>query len=112
MHVCLDLLIQLFPPGPVPSAAVKATDSSSEWLCRGWRLGAGSAGRSESGGGECRHGSVLPQVWYVWHLVSATSVTAVLCSVVCQQAGGRQMFIMSPEPCSQSGHLAPEKARC
>lgn len=65
MRVCLQSLIQLFPPGPVPFTAVKAPDSSSEWFRRGWRVGAGSAGRSESGGGERRHGSVLPQVWYV-----------------------------------------------
>lgn len=63
--VCFDVLIWLFPPGSVPFGAVKAADSSSQWLCCGWRAGAGSAGRSASGGGERRHGGVLSQVWYV-----------------------------------------------
>lgn len=66
VRVCLDSLMQsFFPPGTVPSAAVEAADSSSEWFRCGWRAGAGSAGGFESGGGERRHGSVLSQVRYV-----------------------------------------------
>lgn len=52
-----------FPPGSIAFAAVEAADSRSQWLRRGWRAGAGSARRSESGGGERRHGGVLSQVW-------------------------------------------------
>lgn len=61
--MCFDLLMRPFPPGSIPFAAVKAADSRSQWLRRGWRAGAGSACRSESGGGERRHGGVLSQVW-------------------------------------------------
>ena len=74
VRVCLDLLIQLFPTGSVPFTAVQTIDSGSEWLCCGRRPGAGSAGRSESGGRECRHGGVLSQVWYVWLLLMSAPI--------------------------------------
>lgn len=64
--LCLDVLIRLFPPGSIPFGAVEAADSSSQWLRRGWGPGAGSAGRSESDGGERHHGGVLSQVRYVY----------------------------------------------
>ena len=63
--VCFHVLIRVFPPGSVPFGAVQAADSSSQWLCCGWRAGTGPAGRFESGGGERHHGGVLSEVWYV-----------------------------------------------
>lgn len=69
LFVRFDVLILLFPPGSVSFAAIKAADSSSQRFCCSWRAGVGSAGRSESGGGERRHGGVLSQVWYVSHLM-------------------------------------------
>lgn len=64
--ICIhSVSVFAFSPGSIPFAAFKAADSSSQWFRCGWRTGAGSAGRSESGGGECRDGGVLSQVWYV-----------------------------------------------
>lgn len=74
------------PPGSIPFGAVEAPDSGCEWLCRGWRAGAGSAGRSESGGGERRHGRVLPQVWYVWRFQPPPFCVGALAHWSCKHA--------------------------
>lgn len=56
------LRVRAPPPGSIPPGTVQAADRSCERLRCGRRAGAGAASRSESGGGERRHGRVLSPV--------------------------------------------------